>query len=259
MPLKFMARPGYALGLTLWLIAGIVWSVGSSRPSHTFAQPIPVPAASTNTYWAGYVATAGPYTEVEGSWTVPMITCPHHASNSTAYVWLGEGGYLQGLASSLIQAGTGSDCLAGVPRYHAFYEWYPDIYATDFPLEVSAGDDVSIRIQEAQPNYWIITFRDDTTNTQSTTATIFHADTGSADFIVERPSLCDAAGCSQTALSRFRSVTFHDIGLRNAGGARVDAARGATSIALVDPTGEHSLAVPARAGAELSVLWRRGW
>jgi hypothetical protein len=253
---RALARPGVLIGVTLWLLAGLIWTIGSSHSSHTWAEPIPVPAASTNTFWAGYVATNGPYAHVQASWTVPAIPCSaRSASNSTTYIWIGEGGYLEGLASPLIQAGTGSDCVSGMVRYHAFYEWYPGIYATDFPLDVRAGDQVSVRLQETQPDYWIVSFRDDTTGSSSVTATVFHADTGSADFIVERPTLCDATSCDQLALSRFGSVTFRDASVRGPDG-HLAPPHSPLAIALVDPSGERELAVPARA---LSVLWRRGW
>jgi len=91
-------------------------------------------------------------------------------------------GWLQALASPHRQAGTASSCLAGVPQYDAFYEWYPGIYATDFPIVVRPGDSLTIRIEEAQPDYWLLSGLDSATGQRSTTATFYHTDTGSADW-----------------------------------------------------------------------------
>ena len=72
-----MERPGIPFGLLCWLLAGTLWILNPSHTRHTLAQPIPVPAATTNSYWAGYVATQRvPYTAVQASWTVPVTACP---------------------------------------------------------------------------------------------------------------------------------------------------------------------------------------
>lgn len=253
-------RPGTSVGLTLWLVAALLWMYGMPRGPHTFAQPIPVPAATTNQYWAGYIAAdSGPYTAIQATWTVPVAPCaPAVGRNATAYVWIGEGGYLRGLASPLIQVGTASDCLAGMASYHAFYEWYPGIYATDFPIAVRPGDSVTARLEESMPDFWTLSVRDETTALHSTTATFYRPDTGSAELVVERPTLCAMWGCGQVDLGRFGSVTFHDIAVQTATGPQPGADLHAAPIALVDGSGRQ-LAVPARvyeSGDTLSVLWR---
>src|SRR5579885_3140513 len=130
-------RSALCLGLSLWGLAAIVWILTGTHTDRTLAQPIPVPAATTNDYWAGYVVIGqGPYSSITATWTVPATTCGGTGPTSTAYTWIGVGGYLEGLESPLIQAGTAVDCITGIPRYHAFYEWYPGIYATDFPLTI---------------------------------------------------------------------------------------------------------------------------
>jgi hypothetical protein len=257
--MALLARPGIPFGLTCWLLAAVLWILNPAPTRHTLARPISVPAATTNPYWAGYVGTRGPYSGVQASWTVPATSCSSSTPATAAtYIWIGEGGYLQGLASPLIQAGTGSDCLSGAAEYHAFYEWYPGIYATDFPVPVRAGDVVAVSMREAQPDYWELSFRDLTTHASSSTATVYRADTQSADFIVERPTLCSSGGCGQASLARFGSITFGQLRVRDGEGKESAGLSGALSIALTDPGTDRVLAVPGRTpdATDLSVLWR---
>lgn len=261
--MAYFARPHVLVGVTVGLIvAHLLLSPGSAARSRE-GQPVPVAAASNDDYWGGYVATRGPYSSVAASWTVPSVPCKSgSAGMSTAYVWVGEGGYLQGVASRLIQAGTASDCISGVARYHAFYEWYPGIYASDFPLDVRSGDTVSVRISQGAPGYWTLELRNATTGQRSTTATLETIDSGSADFIVERPTVCSGdAACDQLPLAKFGSVTFRDARVTDEHGVSLDPALGATSMALVNPRNGRVLALPATdrsSRRELAVLWRRG-
>lgn len=224
--------------------------------SRTIAQPLPVPAGSTNPYWAGYVMTTTPgYVAVRATWTVPRIPClAVRARDATVYAWVGEGGYVDGISDPLIQAGTASDCFLGAPRYHAFYEWYPGIYATDFPVAVSPGDSVTASVVETQWGVWTLTFRDNTNRQQSAIATAAHVDARSAEFIVERPTVCAGTNCGQPDLARFHSLTFRDVQTLAAPGTPPVR----TAIALVDG-GQRKLAVPARTPSlqrSFSILWR---
>jgi hypothetical protein len=255
-------RPGFWYATAAVLLAYVVWTHRFTHVSHAIAQPVPVAASTTNGYWAGYVLSGNaPYAGVQASWTVPAISCGRNDGNSTAYAWIGEGGYLRGLSSSLLQAGTASDCLAGVERYHAFFEWYPGIYATDFPLVVRPGDRVTARLAELQPDYWSLSMRNETTGMQSTTMTDDAVDQGTADFIVERPTLCGAWSCSQVALAPFGSVTFDNVRIQTAAaglGAAPQASNGAVPIALVDGGSSRTLAIPGRVHpGSFSVIWRR--
>jgi hypothetical protein len=222
-----------------------------------------VAAASNDDYWGGYIATAGPYSSVSATWTVPQVPCSAGTPGlSTAYVWVGEGGYLRGITSRLIQAGTASDCFAGAPRYHAFYEWYPGIYANDVPIDLRPGDAVTVRVSEQAPGYWVLSLRNDTTQQKSTTATVDEVDTGSADFIVERPTLCSEDwSCSQVPLAKFGAVTFRDARVTDARGGVLKPGTAAQAMDLVNPANGRVLAVPALARGreqDLAVVWRNG-
>lgn len=238
--------------LCAFLIAG----PNTPAVSHEIAQPVPVAARSTNPYWAGYVMTSTPgYVAIRATWTVPRIPCPiQPVHDATVYAWIGEGGYVDGISDPLIQTGTASDCFLGTPRYHAFYEWYPGIYATDFPIAVAAGDSVTASVVETQWGVWTLTLRDNTDGQQYAVSTTASVDARSAEFIVERPTVCAGANCGQVALGRFRSMTFRDVQTLADPGTRPQQ----MSIALVD--GNHRrLAVPGRTPSlsrSFSVLWR---
>lgn len=256
-----LLRPGVIVGLLCWLVAAALWAFNPSQSRQAVARPIPIPAATTNAYWAGYVSTErGPYTAVRASWTVPSTSCTNSVPSSAAYVWIGEGGYVQGLSSPLIQAGTGVDCFAGMPSYHAFYEWYPGIYATNFPITVRAGDTMTVDIEEARPDYWLLSVRDETSGAKSAISTFYRADTASVDFIVERPTFCTESGCQQASLARFGTVTFTDLRVRSVLGEDLSRLPSALPIALTDPATDKILAVPGWAPtppSTLSVLWRQ--
>lgn len=246
---------------TLAIRAGVICLLLMLSPaprhvSHAIARPIPIAAGSTNPYWAGYVMTSDPgYVAVRATWTVPRVPCPPAPSHdATVYAWVGEGGYVDGISDPLIQAGTASDCFLGTPRYHAFYEWYPGIYATDFPIGVAPGDSVTASVVETQWGVWTLTIRDNTDREQSAVSTTAQVDARSAEFIVERPTVCAGLNCGQTDLARFRSLTFRDIQTLAAPGT----APVRTAIALIDGA-QRKLAVPARMPSlrrTFSILWR---
>lgn len=256
-------RLSFAFGMLMWSGAGLIWLWQSSPSPRALARAVPIAAASDNPYWAGWVATQnGPYSAVRATWTVPAMPCSATGgSNATTYIWVGEGGYLRGIASNLIQAGTASDCIDGVERYHAFYEWYPGIFATDFPLTIHPGDTVAVTIDQTEVNYWTLSIRDETTGLQSTTATLYAADTGSAEFVVERPMLCTGWNCGQVQLGKFGQVTFLDAQTWSAPAYAFTNVSAAQPVALHDPVTNRVLAQPGRLvspAPALPVLWRSG-
>lgn len=247
------------LALLCWFLAGLELVVNRWHPARTLAQPVPVRAQSTSTFWSGFIATAqAPYTGVQARWTIPSVGCASRRM-STAYVWIGEGGYLRGLLSPLIQAGTASDCLNGRPHYHAFFERYPGGFAQDFPMDLAAGDTVSVLVTETQPDFWLLTVRDQTRGSSGSTTAQLAADTGSADFVVERPTVCQAWTCDQVPLARFKSVTFQNIQVSAAQGKLAPGVRGLIALALTGDESQRVLAVPADPGNNqgLSVIWKQ--
>jgi hypothetical protein len=222
---------------------------------HALAQPMSIPAATTNPYWAGYVKYSSPgYVAVSAVWTVPHVTCSGK-TDSSVYVWLGEGGYLQGIADPLLQAGTASECMGGRAMYRAFYEWYPGIYATDFPVTLSPGDAVSASVVETQWGVWTLTATDLSDKSSSSITAAVPVDARTADFVVERPTECSMVDCLQLPLAHFAPITFRSIRTLAAPGT----AEITIPIALQSEAGGPPLAVPAASRGSpdtLSVLWR---
>jgi len=242
-------------------LVGLIWCRHAARLPHALAQATPVSATSRNAYWAGYVASrAGGYSEVRAAWRVPAIRCPRGTrGNGIVYAWIGEGGYARGLLSPLIQAGTASDCFGGLLRYHAFYETYPGSYAQDFPISIEPGDAFTVRVHEISAGYWELTVQDLTLHERSVTSIYHNVDTTTADFIVERPTLC-STDCSQVSVPRFDPIVFTRVQVRDHTGIPACCLQKSDRLALADDATRHVLAVPAEirgAPNSLSVLWRR--
>ena len=92
--------------------------------------------------WAGMSSSIVPGTRnsfhlAEASWTVPEVRCPSGA-NSAVSNWAGAGDGTQ--SNPLFQAGSESECRAGVARYRAWWEEFPVNHQRDFVDGVHPGD-----------------------------------------------------------------------------------------------------------------------
>ena len=105
--------------------------------------------------WAGAVyenpPKEGPFTAVEGTFTVPEPKTDGKADGTTAgSAWVGIDGDTYG--DAILQAGVDFYVEAdGSTRYDAWYEWYPD-YAYDFEMDVQAGDEIYLWIESYSPS-----------------------------------------------------------------------------------------------------------
>jgi len=96
----------------------------------------------TSTNWSGYAVTGKGFTYVKGSWVVPKATCTGVKGDQYAATWAG----LDGFAASdphVEQIGTDSDCVATVPNYYAWYEFYPAGGFEILTVPVKPGDKMS--------------------------------------------------------------------------------------------------------------------
>ena len=91
-------------------------------------NPASLVVAAGSRNWSGYVALDQGFSSVTGSWKVPAVTCPatpppirRSGSESTGH----ENG------PTVEQVGTESDCLDGVPTYHAWYAMWGDRAVND--------------------------------------------------------------------------------------------------------------------------------
>jgi len=100
-------------------------------------------SAVTSTNWGGYAVTGanGSVTDVQGSWTVPGVTCASAGSQYSSF-WIGIDGYD---SNTVEQIGTDSDCQNGHPQYYAWYEFYPH-GSFNVPITVNQGDTMQAEV-----------------------------------------------------------------------------------------------------------------
>jgi hypothetical protein len=202
---------------------------GSTSPPPSGSGSLPAATGGYHsTNWSGYVATAGNYTAVSGSWIVPKA-----AGNGTTTTaessWVGIGGVFAG---DLIQTGTANTVAAdGSVQTDAWYELLPNV-ALDIPsLAVSPGDSISASVSETSPGQWLITITDNKTGQSFSTTVSYVSSHSSAEWVEEDPSY---AGGSQVPFANFGTVSFTN-GSATAGGAAMNvSAANSKPITMVD-------------------------
>lgn len=176
--------------------------------------------------WAGYAAASdftapkAVATAVQGSWIVPTV----QATSKTQYssVWVGIGGFFQG-DGTLIQTGTEEDSGSGSTFYAAWYELIPNVSiritnamtscavlpTTNYCL-VKPGDAMSaaVSLKDQASNLWTIVLADGTQGWTFSIDVTYASSEQSAEWIVERPALCNATSCKLTTLASFTNVTL---------------------------------------------------
>jgi peptidase A4-like protein len=149
-----------ALALTSGLALVRASGMPASRPA-TRVQPLPrqdwhaadllrTPrlrrGGSTATNWSGYAADGpnGTFTDVKGSWTIPLVDTTDSCSGSYSASWVGIDG---DNSNTVEQCGTEQD---GNGQYYAWYEMYPHVgYYVTFPGDgkVMPGDVITAEVQ----------------------------------------------------------------------------------------------------------------
>ncbi len=206
--------------------------------------------------WSGYAATAGggAFTQVTGTWTVPIASCPD-SSTSYSSAWIGIDG--DG-SNSVEQDGTDSDCTNGVPTYYAWYEMYGDSAVNggaSVPLAanaygVSPGNVMSATVSLTGSG-WMLSIDDLSSGWTSSNGPFpFNANQSSAEWIVERPQV----GGALTALTDFGTASF------STGSAVVNGQNKQLSALGVGPiemaSGSELLALPGPlSGSSFSDTW----
>ena len=158
----------------------------SAASEATSTQPTPSTTTvngDTAINWSGYVETGGRYTSVSASWNVPAIA--EGDPNGADATWVGIGGVE---SRDLIQAGTQTILdESGAARYQAWYELLPDV-STPVPLDIAAGDSVSVSITLISRTDWLIAFRDNTRGTSYSKEVAYRSTFSSAEWIEELPA-----------------------------------------------------------------------
>ena len=206
----------------------------------------------TSSNWSGYEASnpGAPITvsAVSGSFVVPTVTCSP-GENSYSSEWVGIDGFT---SATVEQDGVASGCENGSPTDYAWYEMYGDsnlnggnsveLFPTSYP--VSPGDTITASVSVTGDN-WTLSLDDPTQNwTFSTVVSFAGAAQSSAEWIEERPAICDGGSCALTALSNFGTATFTNASATVNGSSDSIAAASGEPIAMWDDDATALLAVP---------------
>ena len=161
-------------------------------------------SANKSANWSGYVADAGSYTSVGGSWIVPNPTTQDTVTPYADATWVGIGG---ASGRDLIQAGTQAIALNGSFVYEAWYELLPDEQMI-VPLAVSAGDSITASLNESSPDVWDISITNNTTGHVYQTSVTYSSSHSSAEWIEEMPIGSTGSFQHFLPLDSFGSIAF---------------------------------------------------
>jgi hypothetical protein len=191
----------------------------------TVAGLIGAPSAfgdsSQSSNWAGYAIhrSGVTFSRVIGAWTQPTATCTAGEPTYSS-LWVGIGGY--GLSSkALEQIGTEADCTAGGTAVSgAWYELVPQASHT-IRLTIDPGDAVraSVSVAGREVSLTLADLTRHRSFTKRLRASV--VDTGSAEWIVEAPSVCtgeDQSSCQILPLADFGSTGFSSSSATSAAG-----------------------------------------
>lgn len=160
--------------------------------------------------WSGYAATPpknSKFTYVSTTFVQPAITCPGVPNQWTSN-WAGLDGFNNGTVE---QDGTFAHCgglTSTTPVYQAWYEMFPANSVNVF--SVRPGDVISASVSY-KAGVFSLTISDLTSGKSVThTATCSSCARASAEWIVERPALCNNSGtqCILTELANYGTTTM---------------------------------------------------
>jgi hypothetical protein len=240
-------------------------SAASAAARHApalYASTSTSPLITVSSNWSGYAvtgtndATGAPvaYTSVTGTWTVKPAVCGPSSAGFASAFWVGIGGYLAS-SQELEQIGTDADCDdAGKPVYYAWYEIVPANAVNLDPLthKVYPGNVISTSVNIVDPHTVELQIVNRTRHWRFTKyMKVTKADTSSAEWIAEAPSLCERNSCEILPLANFGSVSFAKVAATGDGTAGTIGAPAwtSTSIQLVPKAGRSILPGPDRPAA----------
>ena len=160
--------------------------------------------------WSGYAVTGKkPYTYVHSTFVQPTITCPGVADQDTSN-WVGLDGYND---QTVEQDGTAAWCGGAndtTPKYEAWYEMYPANSVNVFAVHPGDIIDVSVSYSDSAGDFALTVSDLSTGKTATDKTTCSSCDRASAEWIIERPALCNNAltKCFITELADFGTSTM---------------------------------------------------
>ncbi len=203
---------------SLLLGSGLVGAAGAASASTAAAHPNPggrivrvsgnsgLPTISLN--WSGYAATsAKKFRSVRSVFVQPAVKCPGVANQWTSN-WVGLDGFTD---QTVEQDGTFAFCGGKnhtTPQYEAWYEMFPAGSVNVF--KVKPGDVIDAQVTFSRGKFHL-TIGDVTTGKQrKVSATCSTCKRASAEWIIERPALCNnnETKCFLTELANFGTATM---------------------------------------------------
>jgi Peptidase A4 family len=187
--------------------------------------------------WSGWADTSkqGAFNSVHGRFRQAAVHCDGKPNNWTSQ-WTGLDG---DISNTVEQDGTFSACLGKHhrrPVYFAWYEMYPAPVATTFP--VKPGDLIDSSVRFANGKFHLRIADITRHRAAAVSAVCSECMRSSAEWIVERPELCNNAGtkCFIAALANSGTTRFTDASASLDGGQTKPISRFAhTPIDMVQP------------------------
>lgn len=170
--------------------------------------------------WSGYAVTGHkPFTYVHSTFVEPTITCPGAANQWTSN-WVGLDGFND---QTVEQDGTFAWCGGPndtTPKYEAWYELFPAASVTVFAVHPGDIINASVAYSNSTRKFTLTVSDLSTGKTATDTATCSSCKRASAEWIIERPALCNNAltRCFLTELADFGSSTMTGDEAQVAGG-----------------------------------------
>ncbi|HUB71784.1 MAG TPA: G1 family glutamic endopeptidase [Acidimicrobiales bacterium] len=173
----------------------------TTAPTTTTTSPGPAAQQVISENWSGYAVTGGPFASVSGTFTVPYVATSAGCDARVAE-WVGVDGFdptPQQSSGNLIQAGidegetdpTTGQCTPG--QFH-LWPWWEVLPAPEqVPSNwngpaVSAGDTVTVTVQQVTGATWEISLNDLTSGGSFTQETSYSGPGSTAEWVVEAPA-----------------------------------------------------------------------
>lgn len=159
-----------------------------------------------STNWSGYAATSpSKFNSVQGDFVQPAIVCTGAPALFMA-AWVGLDGFKD---KTVEQDGTFATCRGPghkTPTYLAWYEMFPASSVVVFPI--SAGDEIEPAVTYADDAFTLTVTDVTSGQSHSVTAACKSCHRASAEWIIERPELCNKGGCFLAALPDYDTAVL---------------------------------------------------
>ena len=178
----------------------------------TATRYAPVQLSSTFTLvkanWAGYVvqsAGSDTFSYLNGSWTVPKLSCS--SVRSAMLAWVGFGNASGN--GPIEQIGTREDCNGGIASYSTWYEFWPQQPNTmKLSLAIEPGDNISASVNYIEGGTFAFLIKDLSTGLSNKfTNTSLDSSLQSAEWIVEAPLFTNG---TRLVMADFGSISFQN-------------------------------------------------